>query len=125
MAQIMSPLLTLRRFETAAHAVLPRRVDTAAMVAAGAIAIGTQLIGSPSRSGFDAAFVPGLIAALAIAARVGREAAQRRRGEKSFSTSAIALSRFQYLGCAVLAVTATLLAFAVPAMTHLLELLGV
>jgi hypothetical protein len=121
----MSPLLTLRRFETAAHAVLPRRVDTAAMVAAGAIAIGTQLIGPPSSSGFDAAFVPGLIAALAIAARIGREAVQRRRGKKAFCTSAIARLRLVYLGCAALAATATLLAFAAPVIVRFLEMLRV
>lgn len=121
----MSPLLTLRRFESAAHGVLPRPFDTGAMVAGGAIVLGMQLVGSPTGGGIDPAVVPGLIAAFAIAARVGREAAQRRRGEKAFGTSAIAVSRFLYLTYAILASMATLLAFTAPAFARLLDLLGV
>mgnify|MGYP001806265493 CR=1 FL=1 len=121
----MSPLLTIRRFETAANGALPRPLDTAAMAAGCAIVIGTELIGSSNETVFNAAIVPGLIIALAIAARIGREAVQRRRGKKAFGTSAIARLRLVYLGGAVLAATATLLAFAAPAIARFLEILGV
>ncbi len=83
------------------------------MVAAVAIALGTKMIGSPNDTALDAALVPVLIAALALAARLGREAAQRRYGENSFDTSAIALSRFLYLGYAVLGVIVVIFAFIV------------
>ncbi|MBL0928518.1 MAG: hypothetical protein IBJ15_00105 [Alphaproteobacteria bacterium] len=121
----MSPLLTIRRFESAAHGVLPRPLDTAAMVAGGAIVLGMEMMGSPTGNAVDGAVVPGMIVAFAIAARVGREAAQRRRGEKAFGTSAIAMSRFLYLGYALLASTATLLVFTAPTFARVLELLGV
>lgn len=121
----MSPLLTIRRFETAAHGALPRPLDTVVMVAGVAIVLGTQLIGSPKGTAFDAAIIPGLIVAMAIAARVGHEAARRRHGEKSFGTSAIALTRFLYLGIAALAAITTVLVVMAPALTHVLEVLGV
>jgi len=116
--------MTIRRFESAAHGVLPRPLDTAAMVAGGAIVLGMQMVGPPAGGAIDAAVVPGFVAAFAMAARVGREAAQRRRGEKAFGTSAIAVSRFLYLTFAILASTATLLAFTAPAFARLLDLLG-
>lgn len=125
MAQIMSPLSTIRRFETAAHGALPRPIDTVVMVAGGAVVVGTMMIGSPNNTAINAVIVPGLIAALAIAARVGRETAQRRRGERSFSTSAIARLRFLYLGCAALAAIMTVLVVMAPTLTRLLEVLGI
>ncbi len=117
--------MTIRRFENAANGALPRPLDTVVMVAGGAIAVGTAMIGSPNDTAFNATIVPSLIVALAIAARVGREAAQRRRGEKSFGTSAIGLSRFVYLGCAALAAIMTIIFVMTRALTQLSELLGV
>ncbi len=121
----MSPLLTLRRFEALAHGVLGRPLDTVVMVAAGSIVFGRIMIGSPNDTAFNAAIIPGLIVAMAIAARVGHEAARRRRGEKSFGTSAIALTRFLYLGIAALAAITTVLVVMAPALTRVLEVLGV
>ncbi|MCA3247984.1 MAG: hypothetical protein ING29_16045 [Azospirillum sp.] len=121
----MSPLMTIRRFENAAHGALPRPLDTVVMVAGAAIVVGTIMIGSPNDTAFNAVIVPGLIVAMAIAARVGREAAQRRRGENSFGTSAIGLSRFVYLGCAAIAAIMTVVFGMTPALTQLSELLGV
>ncbi len=95
------------------------------MVAAVAIALGTKMIGSTNDTALDAALVPVLIAALALAARLGREAAQRRRGEKAFGTSAITLSRFLYLGCAALAAITTVSVVAAPALARFFEILGV
>jgi len=121
----VNPLLTLRRFEALTHGALPRPLDTAVMAAAGAVVVGTIMIGSPNNTAINAVIVPGLIAALAIAARVGRETAQRRRGERSFSTSAISRLRFLYLGCAAHAAIMTVLVVMAPTLTRLLEVLGI
>ncbi len=120
----MTPLLTLRRFEALAHGVLGRPLDTVVIVAAGAIVFGTITIGSPNDTAFNAAIIPGLIVALAIAARVGRETAQRRRSERSFGKSAIARLRFLYLGCTALAAIMTVLVVMAPTLNRLLEVLG-
>ncbi len=117
--------MTIRRFENAVHRALPRPLDTVVMVAGGAIAVSTIMIGSPNDTAFNAVIVPGLIVAMAIAARVGREAAQRRRGEKAFGTSAITLSRFLYLSCAALAAITTVSVVAAPALARFFEMLGV
>jgi hypothetical protein len=117
--------MTIRRFENAAHGALPRPLDTVVMVVGGAISVGTIMIASPNDTAFNTVIVPGLIVALAIAARVGREAAQRRRGENSFGTSAIGLSRFVYLGCAAIAAIMTVVFGMTRALTQLSELLGV
>lgn len=116
--------MTIRRFENAAHGALPRPLDTVVMVAGAAIVVGTIMIGSPNDTAFDTSTIPGLIVALAIAARVGREAAQRRRGENSFGTSAIGLSRFVYLGCAAIAAVMTVFFVMTSALPRLLEMLG-
>lgn len=117
--------MTIRRFEALAHDALPRPIDTVVIVAGGFLVLGTELIGSSNGTAFDTAIVPGLIVATAIAARVGREAAQRRRGENTFGTSAIGLSRFVYLSCAAIAATMTVVFVMTPALTQLSELLGV
>ena len=116
--------MTIRRFEALAHDLLRPPLDTVVMVAGAAIVVGTIMIGSPNDTAFDTSTIPGLIVALAIAARVGREAAQRRRGENSFGTSAIGLSRFLYLGCATLAAVMTVFFVMTSALPSLLEMLG-
>lgn len=121
----MSPLSTTRRFEALAHGAIPRPLDTAVMVAGGAVIVGTIMIGSPNNTAINATIVPGLIVALAIAARVGRETTQRRRGERSFGMSAIARLRFLYLGCAALAAIMTVLVVMAPTLNRLLEVLGI
>ncbi len=106
----MSPLLTFRRFENAAHGALPRPLDTVALVVAGAIVLAMQLSGAPGGKAVDAAVIPGIVVAFAfvIAARVGREASNRRRGESSFGNRFFALCRTLYLVCALLATVAAL-----------------
>lgn len=122
----MSPLLTLRRFEALAHGLLPQPLDMAVMVVGVAIAVGTKVIGSPNGTAFDAAVAPLLIAAFAVAARVGREAAQRRRrhSKNACDTSAIARLRLVYLGSAVFAATATVFVVMAPVFARFLEMLG-
>lgn len=117
--------MTIRRFENAAHGALPRPLDTVALVVAGAIVLAMQLSGAPGGDAADAAVIPGIVAACAIAARVGREASDRRRGAKAFGTTAIAVSRFLYLGYIALATAATLLVFTAPLFARLLDALGV
>ncbi len=112
--------MTIRRFENAAHGALPRPLDTVVMVAGGAIAVGTVMIGSQNDTAFNAAIV-----ALAIAARVGRESAQRRCGEKAFDTSVITRLRLVYLGCALIAATATVFVFTAAAIARSLEMIDV
>jgi hypothetical protein len=121
MAEYMSPLLTLRRFEAMAHDVLPRPLDTTVMVASVAISLGTKMIGSSNSIASGAAISLDFIVALALAARVGREATQRRCGKNFFGTSVFALSRFVYLGFATLAVIMSVLV----AMMRFLKMLGV
>ncbi|MBN9497222.1 MAG: hypothetical protein J0H39_10765 [Alphaproteobacteria bacterium] len=104
----MSPLLTFRRFENAAHGALPRPLDTVALVVAGAIVLAMQLSGAPGGKAVDAAVIPGIVVAFAIAARVGREASNRRRGESRFGIRFFALCRTLYLVCALLATVAAL-----------------
>jgi hypothetical protein len=104
----MSPLMTIRRFENAAHGALPRPFDTAALVAGGAIVFGMQMIGSPGGTAVDVVIIPGLIVAIAIAARVGREASNRRRGESCFGIRLYTLCRTLYLVCALLVTVAVL-----------------
>ncbi len=113
----MSPLTTIRRFEALAHDALRPPLDTVVMVAGAAIAVGTIMIGSPNDTAFDAAIIP-LIVALAIAARVGRESAQRQCGEKAFDTSVITRLRLVYLGCALIAATATVFVFTAAAIAR-------
>jgi hypothetical protein len=98
----------IRRFEDAAHGALPRSFDTAALVAAGAIVVGMQMTGSPDGTAVDVAVIPGLIATFAIAARVGREASNRRRGERSFELRLFSFCRALYLVCTLLSIVAAL-----------------
>lgn len=116
--------MTIRRFEALAHDLLRPPLDTVVMVAGAAIVVGKIIISSPNDMAFDAAILP-LIVALAIAARVGREVAHRRRGENSSSTSAIGMSRFLYLGCAALAAIMTVVIVMTTASPRLFEMLGV
>jgi len=116
--------MTIRRFEALAHDLLRPPLDTVVMVAGAAIVVGTIIISSPNDMAFDAAIVP-LIVALAIAARVGRKSAQRRCGEKAVDTSVITRLRLVYLGCAALAAIMTVIFVITPALTHVLEALGI
>jgi hypothetical protein len=104
----MSPLLTFRRFENAAHGALPRPFDTAALVAGGAIVVVMQMTGSQDDTAVDVVVIPGMIAVFAIAARVGREASNRRRGESCFGIRLFTLCRTLYLVCAFLVTVAAL-----------------
>jgi hypothetical protein len=74
MAEMMSPLMTIRRFEALAHGALPRPIDTVVIVAGGFLVLGTELIRSSNGTAFDAAIIPGLIVT------IGDRGARRARG---------------------------------------------
>jgi hypothetical protein len=104
----MSPLMTIRRFENAAHGALPRPFDTAALVVCGAIVLGMQMTGSRDGTAVDVAVIPGLIATFAIASRVGHEASNRHYGERIFGIRLFSFCRTLYLVSALLSIVAAL-----------------